>query len=152
MHAFSQTTRMPPVARRFGEPGGNPQGNGRPSTAWIRKRLNQPCKTDAERTQREAIFDHLVEIATSWEIRISGRGADGEPIEVASGRDAVEAAKLLLAYDLGKPPESRDLESMSIRERWSALAEVAQKMAALPPGKQPSLSAAELTPSEDSNP
>lgn len=42
-------------------------------------------------------------------MRVIGKDRDGELLKVASGRDSVEAAKLLLGYDMGavQRPESR---------------------------------------------
>jgi hypothetical protein len=67
----------------------------------MRRILNE---RDGEgREHRERVFRHLIEVATSWEVIIKGRDPSGDPIEVASARDAVEAAKLILGYDVGLP-------------------------------------------------
>lgn len=57
------------------------------------------------------MFDHILDIATSWDVIVVGRGADGEAIKVASGRDAVAAAKLLFEYDMGKPTASVEVSN-----------------------------------------
>lgn len=58
---------------------------------------------------REAIADHLIEVATSWEVVVKGRGDDAIP--VASAKDSIEAAKVLWAYDMGKPVESLEVSN-----------------------------------------
>ena len=93
---------------RFGGPRGNPNnGGGRTPTAWIRKILGERSETGAER--REHILRHLIDVATKWEVRVIGRDSDGELLKVASARDAVEAAKLLMTYDMGKPSGELDI-------------------------------------------
>lgn len=92
----------PSPATRF--PAGT-SGNrsGRPSSAWIRRFL---AKKDGDRQRRLAVLAHLYEVATKWEVLVVGHG--DEPLEVASARDSVEAAKLILAYDLGTPRKQED--------------------------------------------
>lgn len=85
-----------------------PSHNGRTSTAWMRERLNKATRlgdATGDTTLREAIFDHLVEIATSYEVKVIGRDRDGELLKVANTQPAVEAAKLILAYDMGGAPK-----------------------------------------------
>ena len=53
-----------------------------------------------------AVLAHLYEVATKWQVIVVGHG--DEPLEVASARDSVEAAKLLLAYDVGVPKKQED--------------------------------------------
>src|SRR5512141_2220536 len=98
----------PDVETRF-RPGERPPAAGKPNREWIRKRLNRYGKdgTDAD-TELEQIIDHQIEVAKSWEVRVIGRDGDGELLKVASGRDSVEAAKLLLAYAKGKPAADDD--------------------------------------------
>jgi hypothetical protein len=62
---------------------------------------------DGGQTNRERILRHLIEVATKWEVRVVGRDGDGEMLKVASGRDAVTAASLLVGYDFG-PPDKAD--------------------------------------------
>lgn len=95
------------IATRFSS-GYRPPANGRTCTKWLRDRLNKVSKPNGDKTAREEILDHLIEVATSWEVRVIGKDRDGELLKVASGRDSVEAAKLLLGYDMGqvKRPES----------------------------------------------
>ena len=81
-----------------------PRHNGRTPTAWMREKLNAAARS-GDPTIREQVFAHLVEIATKWEVIVKGRDGEGNPIEVASGRDAVEAAKLIFSYDFGRPRE-----------------------------------------------
>jgi hypothetical protein len=79
---------------------GNP--GGRTPARWLRDLLDAAYdKSEPGVTKRQKIGEHLIEIATKWEIIHLGRN-----YEVASGRDAVEAAKLLLSYDMGKPVNS----------------------------------------------
>lgn len=78
-----------------------PHAGGRPPTKWLRDTLS--ADDGSGRTKRERILDHLIEVATSWDVRIVGKGADGELLKVASGSDSVAAAKLIYSYDIGKP-------------------------------------------------
>ena len=55
------------------------------------------------------MFYHLVEVATSWEVVVKGHGDDAMPI--ASAKDSIEAAKVLFAYDMGKPIESFEVNN-----------------------------------------
>src|SRR5512136_2684731 len=84
-----------------------PARNGRTRTSWLSAKLNAATGPDGQ-TVKEKIAAHLIEIATSWEVKIIGKDGDGEVLKVASGRDAVEAAKVLFGYDMGamKRPES----------------------------------------------
>ena len=84
-----------------------PPHTGRTPTGWLRERLSTAARS-GDKTAREEILEHLIEVATSWEVRVIGKDRDGEVLKVASGRDSVEAAKLLLGYDMGvvKRPES----------------------------------------------
>ena len=94
------------IATRF-TPTYRPCSTGRTPTGWMRERLSKAARS-GDKTAREEILEHLIEVATSWEVRVVGKDRDGEMIKVASGRDSVEAAKLLLGYDMGvvKRPES----------------------------------------------
>lgn len=56
------------------------------------------------------MFYHLVEVATSWEVVVKGHGDDAMP--VASAKDSIEAAKVLFAYDMGKPVESMEVKDV----------------------------------------
>lgn len=96
----NQQTRHPPEGQRFSS-NRQPANPGRTPTAWMRKILSE--KGDDSLQHRERVFRHLIEVATSWEIIVKGRSTSGDPIEVASGRDSVEAAKIILGYDVGLP-------------------------------------------------
>jgi hypothetical protein len=97
----------PPLATRFSSV--NQPGNaGRTDSRWIRNKLGRAFR-DGDRTARDAIADHLIEVATSWEVRVIGRDSDGEMLKVASARDAVEAAKVLFAYDMGLPKKGTNV-------------------------------------------
>lgn len=85
-------------------PGVSGNRSGRPQTRFIRKLLRE--KDEAGAPLREQIVRHLIEVATRWNVIVFGRN-----MEVASGRDSVEAAKLLLSYDVGKP---RDMDEPAI--------------------------------------
>jgi len=65
----------------------------------MRKILRE--RDEGGQNNRERIFRHLIEVATAWTIIHAGKDYD-----VASGRDSVEAAKLIFGYDLGKHPPS----------------------------------------------
>ena len=53
----------------------------------------------------------MLEVATSWEVVVRGRGEDA--MSVASAKDSIEAAKLLYAYDMGKPVESLEVNALN---------------------------------------
>ena len=95
----------PPEATRFSARN-QPENPGRTSTAWLRTKLSKAMK-DRDISAREAIADHLIEIATSYEVVIKGRGEDAIPL--ASAKDSIEAAKVLYAYDMGKPVETKEI-------------------------------------------
>ena len=83
---------------------GKPPGPGKPNRAWIRKRLNAHGGAgEDERNELQRMLDHQIEVATSWEVRIVGRGEDGTPIKVASGRDSTEAARFIFGLVGLKP-------------------------------------------------
>lgn len=103
---------------RFGACRGNPQG--RAPTAWLRRLLNE--RDPDGRDQREIIARHLIEVASKWEVRVVGRDSDGELLKVASGRDSVEAAKLLMFYDVGKPAPSEKEWQLSLAEHLRTVA------------------------------
>ena len=91
---------------------GDPRANrgGRTPSKWLHELLSAANDTSAEgKTRREAIGMHLLSIATSWEVKTKGAGESA--IQVADAKNAIEAAKLLLGYDMGKPAESVDLTS-----------------------------------------
>lgn len=95
-------------------------GGGRASRKWLRKIMAE--RNPDGQPYREAIIRHLIEVATKWEIVHLGKN-----YAVASGRDAVEAAKLLYAYDLGTPPKTptqlelaEHLRQVS-RDQWNVL-------------------------------
>ena len=96
----------PSPETRFGGPRA-PVGNagGRTPTAWLRDKLAKSLK-EGDVSAREAIADHLIEIATSYEVIVKGRE---DPIPLASAKDSIEAAKILYAYDMGKPIESHEV-------------------------------------------
>jgi hypothetical protein len=84
---------------------GNP--GGRTPSKWLREYLGAATdKTDGAPIRRQRIAEFLFEVATSWQIQQRGRD-----YEVASARDAVEAAKLLLAYDMGQPVKGQTVQA-----------------------------------------
>jgi hypothetical protein len=99
----------PPEGKRFSATN-QPASQGRTPTAWLRAKLAKSLK-DRDVSAREAIADHLIEVATSWQVVIKGHGENA--IEVASAKDSIEAAKVLYAYDMGKPVESIELNSVN---------------------------------------
>lgn len=101
----------PPAEHRF-QAGDDPKRNpgGRTPTAWLRKLLDAAHDKSPEgRSRREAIALHLIEVATSYEVVVKGRGEDAIPL--ASAKDSIEAAKVLYAYDMGKPVESIEVKN-----------------------------------------
>jgi hypothetical protein len=81
---------------------------GRTPTKWLREFLDA-ARDKGNGDRRSAIAEHLFELATSYEVIVKGRGEDAIPL--ADAKDSIEAAKLLLAYDMGKPTESIEVES-----------------------------------------
>lgn len=101
----------PPTDGGFKD-GQDPRRNagGRTPSKWLREYLDAANDKGPDgQTRRQAIAAHLFEVATSWTVKIRGRGEDA--IEVADAKDSIEAAKLLMAYDMGKPVEQIEVES-----------------------------------------
>ena len=99
-----------PETRFGGERANRANAGGRTPTKWLRDLLGAARdQTPGGQTHREEVFYHLLEIATSWEVVIKGRGDDAIP--VASAKDSIEAAKLLYAYDMGKPVEALEVSN-----------------------------------------
>jgi len=89
-----------------------PATRGRTQSKWLRDRLSQAARSGSK-SAREEIAEHLIEVATSWEVRVVGKDGDGELLKVASARDAVEAAKILFAYDMGAPAKNPNALELS---------------------------------------
>jgi hypothetical protein len=68
-------------------------------------------------TKRQSIAQHLIELATSYTVHHAGRD-----LELASGRDSVEAAKILFAYCYGKPPPSAEEQCLNLAEHFREVA------------------------------
>jgi hypothetical protein len=103
---------------------------GRTPAKWLHEFLD--AASDKENlSRREAVAAHLFEVATEWEVKVKGRGE--QAFEVASAADSIEAAKLLMAYDMGKPTESLEVESpkgtMSPASAVSTLTSAEQRQA-----------------------
>jgi hypothetical protein len=92
---------------------GNP--GGKPPTGWLRDVMSEGVDGVPNRVR---IARHLIEVATSWDVRVIGKGADGELLKVASGADSVAAARVLYSYDVGKPPMSSDEWAMALAEHF----------------------------------
>ena len=102
---------IPPEGGGFQE-GADPRRNpgGRTPSKWLRKFLDAAYdKSEGGKTRREAIAEHLYEIASSYRVIVKGHGEDAIPF--ADAKDSIEAAKLLMAYDMGKPVEAIEIES-----------------------------------------
>lgn len=98
----------PPEEHRFSKDR-QPAANGRTPTKWLRELLSASRdESPGGRSRREEIALHLVEVATSYEVVLKGRS---DPIELASAKDSIEAARLLYAYDMGKPVESLEVSN-----------------------------------------
>ena len=102
------------------KPGKSANPGGRPSRKELKALLAERDGDGPDaKTNRERVLRHLLEIATKWEVMTIGYDRKlGEPIRVASGRDAVEAAKLLLVYSWGKPPASDEELAMAFAEHF----------------------------------
>jgi hypothetical protein len=108
---MSNPHAIPPEGGAF-KSGDDPRrvGGGRTPTKWLRQYLDAARdKSEGGQSRRLAIADHLYEVATAWEVQVKGHGENA--IQVADAKDSIEAAKLLLAYDMGKPTESIEIES-----------------------------------------
>ena len=131
----SPETRFP--AGKSGNPGG------RTSYKWLREYLDAAMDDGpGAPTRRVAIANHLLEVATSWKVKVRGRGE--ESFEVASAQDSIEATKILFGYDMGKPTESVEVNNpdgslgsglaaalgMNTEQRAAVLAELDRKIAA----------------------
>ena len=88
---------------------------------YICDRLSDP-RLDDGRNANDDIVDHLVEVATKWEVVVLGKDQDGELLRVASARDSVAAAKLLWSYAHGNAPASAADEEMAIAEHMRKVA------------------------------
>jgi hypothetical protein len=100
-----------PETRFGGERANRANAGGRTPTKWLRDLLGAARDNGPDsRSHREAVFYHLVEVATSWEVVVKGHGDDAMP--VASAKDSIEAAKVLFAYDMGKPVESMEVKDV----------------------------------------
>ena len=116
----------PSIATRF-KPGVSGNPSGKRSLAWMKNRLDQIGKDGND--ERARILEHLIEVATRWEVRVIGKDSEGELLRVASARDSVEAAKLIYAYAEGKPPESEDVRSLALAEHMRKVAHDAAELA-----------------------
>jgi hypothetical protein len=97
---MSNPNAKPPEGGDFMQ-GDDPRRNrgGRTPSKWLRDYLNAAYDKSPEGApRRNAIAQRLFEIAT------------GTATE-ADTRDSIEAAKLLLAYDMGKPTESVEMSN-----------------------------------------
>ena len=111
----------PSPATRF-RPGRSGNYSGKRSLAWLHARLNRVGEDGKD--ERERILEHLIQVATQWTIVHRG-----EEIPVASGRDSVEAAKVIYAYAEGKAPESQDVRSLALAEHMRKVAHDAADLA-----------------------
>lgn len=121
----------PPEEHRFKKgSSGNP--GGRTPTAWLREFLSAAHdKSDEGKSRRMAIAEHLLEVATSYEVIVKGRGDDAMPM--ASAKDSIEAARLLMAYDMGKPVESIEVTQSDSPKVLTCL----PLKGSVPPGQAP---------------
>jgi hypothetical protein len=72
-------------------------------------------------SNRERIFRHQVEVAQSWEVRVVGRGGDGELLKVASGRDSTAAAEFVLGL-IGIKPVDVDKNRLALADHLRVVA------------------------------
>jgi hypothetical protein len=84
-------------ATRF-RSGFDPRRSGKTSARFICDRLEKIGEDGS--SPNEDILDHLIEVATKWEVIVVGHGDDA--ISVASAKDSVRAAEVLWSYALGK--------------------------------------------------
>jgi len=109
---------------------GNP--GGRTPTAWLREFLSAACdKSESGQSRRQAIAEHMFEVATSYEVIVKGHGEEAIPI--ASAKDSIEAGKVLFAYDMGKPVESLEVNQTTAPRVVTCL----PVKGSVPPGEPP---------------
>ena len=79
------------------------------STRFIAKKLEEAMADG--RTPNDDILDHMIEVATKWEVIVKEHG--DAPMPVASAGDSVKAAGLLWSYALGKPTTGGNIKPPS---------------------------------------
>lgn len=121
---MNQLTQRADIATRFPK-GVSPNPGGRPSIAWLREKV-EVVDPDTGQTKLQDMADHLIEVATKWEIV-----RRGEEIPVASARDSVEACRLLwqALSILRKTPPSEEEQVMKLAEHLRGAAKDAAEMA-----------------------
>jgi hypothetical protein len=91
-------------------------GPGRPPTKWLRAKIDE-VDPDTGKSKRDLIAEHLIELATSYTVIHMGRD-----LELASGRDSVEAAKVLFSYVYGKPGDDPATHLLKLAEHLRSVA------------------------------
>jgi hypothetical protein len=114
-HDYNAPTRF--------RPGQCPNPHGRPSIQWLRQKV-EVVDPQSKQTKLQEMADHLIEVATSWEVRVVGRDSDGELLKVASASDSVNACKLIwqALSLLRRNPPSEDEISMNLAEHFRVVA------------------------------
>lgn len=95
---------------------GNPLG--RPSIKWLKEKV-EVVDPETGQTKLQEMADHLIEVATKWEIIHRG-----EEVSVASARDSVEACRLLwqALSILRKTPPSDEEQVLKLAEHFRQVA------------------------------
>lgn len=151
----------PPESGKFSSEK-QPESPGRTPTKWLRDLLSAAHdKSKNGPSHREAIGMHLIEVATSWTVKIKGRGE--EAYEVADAKDSVAAAELLMRYDMGEAPKSLEVsgpnggpipteggDGLNTEQRASVIVGLLTKAASL--GAQQAKAQAAPSPGPDGNP
>ena len=151
----------PPEAGRFSADN-QPASPGRTPTKWLRDLLSAAHdKSENGPSHREAIGLHLIEVATSWTVKIKGRGEAA--FEVADAKDSVAAAELLWKYDMGEAPKPVEVsgpnggpiqteggDGLNTEQRTSAIVGLLTKAASL--GAEQAKAQAAPGPGPDGNP
>lgn len=97
-------------------------------TCEFAKRFNAAAREAGAETVRAALALRLLEIAFTDEVVVVGKDSDGELIKRASGRESVDAIKLLYSYDLGKPPASPDERALALATHFRQVAKDAAEI------------------------
>lgn len=113
----------PSPETRFGAIRGNPPG--RPSIRWLQEKV-EAIDPDTGKTVLQTMADHLIEVATKWEVI-----QRGESMPVASARDSVEACRLLwqALSILRKTPPSEEEQVLKLAEHLRGVAKDAADLA-----------------------
>lgn len=121
---MNDSPNTPPEGKRFSREYQPTDQGGRTPTKFLREKLSKPISTveaaaDFRRVAklsggesiREAFVDRLIQIAFTDRVVVVGRGRGGEILERVSGKESIDAIKVLQQYDMGKAPAPLEVTS-----------------------------------------